>query len=283
MERERKDYRKKPKISSPNLSEAYLSCEEEPVPTNNYSTLFKNYSFSDVPSDVSYPLANALDVAFFDSNLAVAAYPGCLRFGQVLSLKIDNNIQSSFVKNTLHEIPFVSIKSFAKHIFNLHSYFYNDQSDREVTFIQKTQFTESSICLSNDGKKKCGFKCGIGSNIDSLMFENNKELLNFSKAVHKIIMSTISPSIFQYNCAKVFIKNFIHLDYVHCIELFNLWSTGKESKILWNGVAETVEQLDKEKLTDKQYMYFIFNFFQTNIEIINAMYILEKSIYEQSK
>lgn len=50
----------------------------------------------------------------------------------------------------------------------------------------------------------------------------------------------------------------------------------KKTKVLFNGVATSVEHIDKEKITNERFMYSIFNFFKTNLEIIFLIYLLQK-------
>lgn len=270
---------RQPSTSVQSPKSDYDSCNEDPQPSNDVTVdldkIFKEYNVSPPIEDISYSLANAIDFVYYDSNAAIAIYPGCVRFGTVIAIPSVNNLETSFLKDKVHEMPIFSVRGFVKQIYNFFSFFFsNQQEPKEILLLQKNQVKEFAVFGISNGVKWCSFKLLNSDNTHEIKFDSAEELLRFSKKFESILISITSPTIFQHDCVTIFVEKLSDQPNKTGKEIFQFWLAKKKMKILFNGVATAVDQIDKEKIHNERFMFYIFNFFKSNLEIVYSLYLL---------
>lgn len=269
-------------LSNPSPSSDYLSCEED---QQDFSLNFKKFSplssssFNDI-SEQCYPLSTAIDYIYFDSNLAVAIFPGCIRFGPVISHITSPNhhkVHRSFEKNNTHEVPICEIKKFVFSLRNFKLFLTNHKPAYENIIVKKPH-KEVAITRVLENNKSCFLRHIQDLSSHDIKFENLYELVNFARALYNILQSITEPNVDETRIVPQFL-DILSLRSIESVEkIFKLWTLNQKEDELWDVVLSSIELLDKEKVFDNPFKKCIFTYFKKNIQIIFSMYQLKMCI-----
>lgn len=261
-----------------------FSTTEEEIPATSEGLMndfFMRDKHKELVDDkkIDFHLKNALEYIFFDSEIAVAAYPGCLRFG-IITIEHTLGIpQCGFTLKSMYEIPIYKIKAFVHELMNHFPFFYQKKNSqcREVVLLEIKEnlhlVTQANI---NQQKKTCSFlKRSNEGIIHEIKFSNPEKLLAFAQSIFKIILSIASPSFLQQECVSIFLNKLSLKPAKACSKLFEHWLKREKKQVLWDGIAETLLHLNKTCPSPDLTRYQM-NFFLNNIEIVHSMFLLYK-------
>mgnify|MGYP003449197229 FL=1 len=141
----------------------YYSCEEN----DDYTNLFqaKCHYYQEVDKKIDFFLKNSLSQVNYDSEMSIAAFPGCLRIGKVESNHLLNETELGFNKDNLIEIPIYFIPKFITELKNSIAFLINKITPKEeeiligevhhkIFLYSKKSFKENEKSISFLIKKK---------------------------------------------------------------------------------------------------------------------------------
>lgn len=266
----------------PNSPNSFHSAEEN-FSDESFENVFNRHpsALRRIEKKVDYYFRNSLDYIYFDSELAIAAFPGCLRFGRVEIDYTSHIPECGFTKSSVLEVPIFLTKAFVQEIVNHFTFFFKQsiKQSREANLGQINQgISFITAAIYQNSEKYCSFISKSSENqvIYELSFFSPQKLYSFAQCIYKVVLSVTSPTIFQQDCVALFLHKLSVKSENMCNKLFEYWGKGLKRQILWNGISDTLEELKHNQEPPKK--TFLLNFIMNNIDIIYSMFMLLKII-----
>lgn len=233
-------------------------------------------------SKIDYVFKNSINFILYDSEKAIAVYPGCIKFGQIKLDGTQKSPECSFIKERAIEIPIHKIKAFVHEIINHFTFFYN-KTITKFREVKLCEMNENSLIVTQascEGQVKfCSFIHKTNDNhvINEIKFTSPENLFIFTQAFNTVILSIATPNFAQEECVALFLRKLTTHPETQCQKLFELWHKGEKHTILWRGIFEALIELDRRP-PNNHFVQFMLNFFKNNLCIIHAMFLLKKII-----
>lgn len=256
-------------ISSP---DSFHSCED----SNDYKDLFINkddYIEND-EIKIDHKLSDAISFVNYDSEMTIAAFPGCLRIGKVFKCQLISEDFSGLNNQFLIEIPIFILNKFIREFKNCLNYVYNKNNpkineEKKIGEVKHNIFLFSKKFQDNETMKFSFLTKQFNETIYEITFFTTLMILHFTKSLFPLLLDTTMPQYFQQEITILLLRKFDSKPEKQIQILFDKWGKYQKLEILWNAISEVV--FEKEKKECKDLKIKTFNFIKRNLPIIEAM------------